>query len=375
MKYIMSLSELIFSISATPDSGPVGEQNSLKGRVKHSNESSNVTASSASPAIEKKTPAKPQHRLVGFSTGLGGDLVRDALAAIVAPFVAVSFIIMAACEAVVHYGRKIVLRRRATNAYDVSKLRDDVEGKLEVDVFDPTEADYDRLQREYVEAGIPFIIKRKDGKPLTAAKPPAAATEGADFAKDCIRVAPTHYLANFDNLDGIVYHLFPYSMRAYWPIWFLGSYAQGKAHSDLGPHTMNCYYLKKGTKDVIVAPPEVTERLPLLKGLDGVYIPDSEDLTRAYLKDLPYYYHCELTPGAMLVFSNSSCLHQFMNGPDPVDGSYPEALSVRIKHTVTPSFRLWKHMTTDYAMWWRFTGVVVNQILCEPAEDREAKYL
>ena len=49
----------------------------------------------------------------------------------------------------------------------------------------------------------------------------------------------------------------PTAWRAYWPLWFLGKYSQGKAHIDLGPHTVNCYFLKSGGKDVVVVPPEV----------------------------------------------------------------------------------------------------------------------
>ena len=50
------------------------------------------------------------------------------------------------------------------------------------------------------------------------------------------------------GLQPLLSKLFPTTFRAYWPLWFLGKYSQGKAHIDLGPSTFNCYYLQSARR-------------------------------------------------------------------------------------------------------------------------------
>ena len=220
------------------------------------------------------------------------------------------------------------------------------------------------------------MLRRAGGAPLSAVEPPAAAVQGA-FTSGCIRVAGLGMLEALPGLDELCRKLFPWSPRAYWPLWFLGNYSQGKAHLDLGPHVFNCYYLRRGVKDVLLIPPEVSKTISLQPGLDGLYIPDSEEEARGYKASLPYFYRVDLQPQSMLCFNNTSVIHQFRNQKD-AEGFSPEALSIRIKHTCCPEPRVWRQMTFPtraLKAWWRFTGVFVSNILGEPAEDREAKYL
>ena len=77
----------------------------------------------------------------------------------------------------------------------------------------------------------------------------------------------------------------------------------------------------------------------------------------------------------MLVFNNSSCIHQFKNVNAP-DGTPPQALSVRIKYSVGTDHRCWNNLMFNTGAWWRFSGVAISKtLLNEPAEDRDPKYL
>ena len=151
------------------------------------------------------------------------------------------------------------------------------------------------------------------------------------------------------------------STRAYWPLWFLGKYTQ--AHVDPGPHVCNCYFLRKAS-DVLLIPPEVAKNIPLTPGLDGMYIEGSESEKREYRGDLPYYYRVDLPAQSMLCFNNTSTIHHFKNC-DAVDGSTPEALSIRIRHCCCPEPRVWCHMTFPWFgwLWWRFTVLQCHSCL------------
>jgi len=224
-----------------------------------------------------------------------------------------------------------------------------------------------------VDRGIPIVLRRANGQPLSTAAPPPSAND--DFTSGCIRVMSAPWFGALPGLDDIVAKLFPSTPRAYWPFWFLGQYAQGKAHIDLGPHTCNVYFLRNGSKDVVIVPPEVTKVQPLEKGLDGLFITGSESADREYLPSLPYYYHLELQTQSVLVFNNTSCIHQFRN-IQAADGSWPQALSLRVKHVAASEPRIWWHLLSDVKMSWRFTGVFLDQILLNKrSEDRDAKYL
>ena len=324
---------------------------------------------------DKKRLKMPSEKLktVSQNSPFGGSAMRDGLGLIMLPFVALAFILMTITD-LIWYSVRLLLWPSIAPVYHKK-----FSGEQPIEFFDPdvlTAADWARLRNEYIERGVPFVLRRAGGAPLSDIVPPASAVEGA-FASGCIRVAPLSYMKRLPGLDEIIGRLFPWSVRAYWPLWFLGKYTQGKAHVDLGPHVCNCYFLRKGVKDVLLIPPEVAKIIPLTPGLDGMYIEGSESEKREYRGDLPYYYRVDLPAQSMLCFNNTSTIHHYKNCHE-VDGSTPEALSIRIRHCCCPEPRVWCHMTLPWLAlkpWWRFTGVAVSQLLSEPAEERDAKYL
>jgi hypothetical protein len=369
-------------------------------------------------------------------------LYRSLIAALV-PIVCMSFNIVALLEMVGYY----IISRRFRRAPG-SQPRTDLSGKLPVPVFDPDDPslNWKRMRQEYVDRGIPIVLRRANGLPISTVTPPISATD--DCISGCIRVINTPWLGALPGMDEVVAKLcarsehahhaaapspcnalalcfapraelaaslrgatrrcsscltgraslsywpclsrhlsrhlsrpsltavshgrwlsrplprgaVPMTPRAYWPFWFLGKYAQGKAHVDLGPHTVNVYFLRTGVKDVVIVPPEVTRNVALETGCDGLYITDSEEPAREYLLGLPYYYHVDLQPQSILVFNNASCIHQFRNVQN-ADGTWPQALSLRVKHVAACEPRVWSHLMTDVKMSWRFTGVFLDKIL------------
>jgi hypothetical protein len=312
-------------------------------------------------------------KAVNSSSPFGGNLLRDAIGLVIVPFVALAFIIMNMCDIVWYYLR-LLLWPSIAPVY-----RKELKGEQAVEVFDPdvlTASDWKKLRDKYVERGVPFVLRRATGAPLSGVMPPAYAIDGA-FSTGCIRVAALGIAERLPGLDELVAKLFPWSARAYWPLWFTGKYSQGKAHVDLGPHVFNCYFLRKGVKDVLLVPPEVASSVALSPGLDGLFIDGSESEERGYRETLPYYYRVDLSEQSMLCFNNTSTIHHFRNR-NCADGSTPEALSIRIKHCCCPEPRVWSHMSLPWLApkpWWRFTGVAVSQLLGEAAEERDAKYL
>jgi len=330
----------------------------------------------ASKPAKQEPAAAGVSKKVDASSPFGGSFGRDIVSALILPFVAIAFWVLTSIEYFLHFVKLLLW----PNSGEPSQPRTDRKGELKMDFFDPdtlTKADWECLRTEYVERGVPFVMHRAGGGLLSPVAPPSAAVAGA-FHSGCIRVCSLNYTDALPGLDELCRKLFPSSHRAYWPLWFLGKYSQGKAHLDLGPHVFNCYFLRQGFKDVLLIPPEVSKTVPLLPGLDGLYIRDSESEAREYKESLPYYYRVDLPPQSMLCFNNTTVIHQFRNR-QAADGAWPEALSIRIKHTcasVEP--RVWLHMTSPFRglkAWWRFTGVFVSNILGEPAEDRDAKYL
>jgi len=305
-----------------------------------------------------------------FRDGVRGSTVFNALTIALMPLLWVVFATIAAMEIMYYY---VIGRRHARSPG--MRLRSDLSGEQPVATFDPDDANLDwaRIQRDYIDRGVPFVLRRVGGAPLSTVVPPASAVAEA-FAAGRIRVAALPFLGAIDGLDELVGRLFPWSPRAYWPFWFLGRYSQGKAHIDLGPHTINCYFLRTGVKDVVLVPPEVTKHVALCTGCDGLYVDGSESEGREYLAALPYYHRLDLQPQSLLVFNNASCIHQFRNVQD-ASGHWPEALSIRVKHCASAEVRIWQHLVGDLAMCKRFSGVGVSQVLRAPPEDRDPKYL
>lgn len=286
-----------------------------------------------------------------------GPKLRECVAYALASVLWLIFVLIAVLEALEYY---LIGRRHVRSPG--SQLRTELRGELQMAVFDPDDAalDWDWLRRTYCDRGIPFVLRRANGQPLTAVAPPPAAVANA-FDSGCIRVVSEPWFVPLPGLDELVRKIFGGTPRAYWPFWFLGQYSQGKAHIDLGPHTHNCYFMRSGSKDVVIVPPEVTRNVPLQTGLDGLFIADSEGEAREYLHALPYYYRVDLMPQSLLVFNNASCIHQFRNVRAP-DGRWPEALSLRLKYCASAEPRIWTHLMSNLPMAKRFTDVRAGSI-------------
>lgn len=333
-----------------------------------------MSGTKTAPAPAK---ANAKAKLVSSDTPFGDSLHSDMLCVLLSPFVAMFFVATCACEALVYHVSARLWPRSAPPPHPLRGVK----GELAVEVFDPDvlgRKDWKRLRDEYVHRGVPFVLRRADGAPLSSVAPPAGGEATEEHAADHIRVVMMPMWQSLPGLDELCAKLLPWSPRAYWPLWFLGNYSQGQAHVDLGPHVFNCYFQCSGTKDVLLAPPEITKTLDLAPGVDGLFIPGSEGEARTYVARLPYYYRVDLAPQSMLCFNSTSTLHQFRNHPAE-DGSTPQALSIRLKHTSCGEPRVWRQMTLpwrSFAPVWRFTGVFVsNTLLGHSSEDREAKYL
>ena len=183
-------------------------------------------------SVAKKTRAGTSKQVDGRTTQ---SLLHNSLGLIIMPFVAVAFWIITLAE-MAYYYTKLHFRPGIAPAW-----RNDLEGEQQIQSWDPdtlTLTDWMRLREEYVEHGVPFVLRRANGRPLSAVAPPASVL-GTAFNAGCIRVAALGMLTPLPGLDELIGKLFPHSTKAYWPLWFLGKYTQGKAHVDLGPHVFN----------------------------------------------------------------------------------------------------------------------------------------
>ena len=225
---------------------------------------------------------------------------------------------------------------------------------MPVEVFDPTTCDYTYLRREYVDKGVPFILRHPNGEPISHANPPKLAEDGEEGS---ISVMTDNLNVKLDGIDEIVKKLLPHTFRAHWPLWFQGNYKSGLAHVDLGPGTTNFYWLKRGKKDVVIAPFDVTRKLTLSTGIDNVHIPGSSG-NHDYLSTLDRYYRVTLEEQSLLIFNNSGCLHHFTNIIE--EGVTPIALSNRCKHAYGSDPRGWLNLAGNLKVWYNMADHFVD---------------
>ena len=255
-------------------------------------------------------------------------------------------------------------------------------GAMPVDVFDPTtltEADWAALRRR-TRKGFPFVLRRADGGPISSVAPPESAVKEA-FKQRTIRVVFHAFHGALDGIDDFQRRLLPGAWRAHWPLWFLGSYQQGVAHIDVAPCTVNFYYLRRGRKEVIIAPPHATRALSgMRRGYDSIWVPGSNEMPskvapeETYLRNLPAYYRFELKENSLLVFNNSGSLHHFKNlTQDDIDDDEvletPEALSTRIKCSACADARVILSLVTNITVWWRVTNAFLDVVVLRAATE------
>uniref|UniRef100_A0A7S4MGF9 JmjC domain-containing protein n=1 Tax=Odontella aurita TaxID=265563 RepID=A0A7S4MGF9_9STRA len=225
---------------------------------------------------------------------------------------------------------------------------------MPIEIFDLDTCDYTDLRRNYLDKGVPFVLKRSDGKPISNASPPKTAE---DSPEGSISVLADSMTVKLDGIDEIVRKVLPSTFRAHWPLWFQGNYKSGLAHVDLGPGTTNFYFLKRGKKDVVICPFEVTRDLTLVRGIDNVHIPGSAG-NHDYLDTLEGYYRILLEEQSILVFNNSGCLHHFTNIIE--EGVTPIALSNRCKHAYGSDPRVWLNLAANLKVWYNMADHAVD---------------
>ena len=281
------------------------------------------------------------------------------------PFVVLGFVAVAICDTLSVSVRLAALRLRnrwsgGEESY-LSKKEMSKYGEMQVDVFDPELADWKMLRSHYIDRCIPFVL-RSPFRRISDVAPPPHFTE-KEAGEGVIQVVPVPILQKLEGIDNIVKKLLPWTWRAYWPFWFLGNYRSGVAHVDLGPASLNFYFLKQGRKDVVIAPKHVTEGLKLEVGIDSIFMPGTAG-NHEFLKHLSSYYRITLQPQDLLVFDNSGLLHHFSNLDDDL-GVTCEALSLRCKFSLGSDKRcrrllgtcpkVWKHMSAH------FLGLLTNK--------------
>jgi hypothetical protein len=327
---------------------------------------------------KKAAPAKYKMTVPFFGRGIE-NFARDFLGCIIFPFVHLAMALMLFFDLCYSHLRKWFLTISRTRNLSVKERDAGKTGKMVIDSFfveELDELDWKKIREEYIEEFVPFVLKSKTGK-LSDYSPPECAL-AANFSAASIRVATCPLLDALPGLDGLIQHMFPWHLKAYWPLWFMGRYNQGYAHVDVGMGTQNCYFLRSGRKDVLLFPEDVSADMKLTVGVDGLFIPGSDDNEREYLDSIPRYYHVDLGPQEMLVFANSLLVHQFRNGGYhgiPEGEAPPTALSIRMRDGRVFDSRVAKALVVGVKSSWRFTQFFTNWVFGARIEDREAAYL
>ena len=206
---------------------------------------STTSTGGASGGIQAK-PHKPYYyyyRLKKTAMGLGGAITRATLT----PIVGLGLMGVAAHDAIscgiistMHKARDLIRHTADRKGSQVGDLvMDNESGDLTRDdsssldsssshpirveatpiqIFHIENANWKELRVNFIEKGIPFVLRRKDGAAISNAAPP----RGPD-PKDPegnISVLSDSMRAKYDNIDVIIKKLLPRTFRAYWPLWF-----------------------------------------------------------------------------------------------------------------------------------------------------------
>eukprot|EP00978_Attheya_sp_CCMP212_P027509 scaffold92129_cov50-Attheya_sp.AAC.1 len=325
------------------------------------------TASVATAAAEE-TPKDEPHKYADTAMGLGRALTKATLT----PVVGLGLMGVAAHDAIasgsigtMHKAGNLIGRTdkdavhlKGSEVGSISEVDgSELPGAQEatpIEVFYIEDADWKKLRNQYVNKGIPFILRKKDGSQISDAMPPEEADPNSPVGN--ISVLADSMTRKFENIDDIVKKVLPHTYRAYWPLWFQGNYKSGLAHVDLGPGTTNFYCLQRGKKDVVIGDYDVTRHLHMKTGIDNLYIPGSSG-NHDYLQRLSKYYRVTLEANSILIFNNSGCVHHFTNVIE--EGVTPIALSVRCKNAMGSDPRGWLHLAADLKVWWNMTDHVM----------------
>jgi hypothetical protein len=91
-----------------------------------------------------------------------------------------------------------------------------------IQIFHIEDANWKQLREQFVDKGIPFILRRKDGAVISNARPPQEPDPNEPAGN--ISVSSDSLTAKYENIDDIIKKVLPYTFRAYWPLWFQVGY-------------------------------------------------------------------------------------------------------------------------------------------------------
>ena len=248
-----------------------------------------------------------------------------------------------------------------------SKEREDRDGKtkmtghLPIPTFEIDSPDWtwDSLRNDYIKNGIPFILKpSKVSGPITTYCPPgfdektgkwADGVESEGFME--IRMLPlsTRVPGLYDE---IFYKLLPFAAPPI-PLVLAGNYNGADCHIDSNPNGTNCYLMMRGSKDVVIIPPHLSRKVPLIVGKDSLAVAGSIDNYK-YLDQVEAYYRFTLEEGQLLFFHHSACLHHFARANDKSEAT-PIAMSFRLYNFYYDrgaDLRVWLHnLFNPWTIW------------------------
>jgi hypothetical protein len=87
-----------------------------------------------------------------------------------------------------------------------------------IQIFHIECANWKELHDNFIEKGIPFVLRRKDGAAISNAAPPLG--PDPEDPEGNISVSSDSLKVKYENIDGIIKKLLPRTFRAYWPLWF-----------------------------------------------------------------------------------------------------------------------------------------------------------
>jgi hypothetical protein len=89
---------------------------------------------------------------------------------------------------------------------------------IPVQIFHIEDANWKQLRKQFVDKGIPFILRRKDGAAISNARPPQEPDPNEPAGN--ISVSFDSLTTKYGKIDDIIKKVLPYTFRPHWPLWF-----------------------------------------------------------------------------------------------------------------------------------------------------------
>ena len=201
-----------------------------------------------------------------------------------------------------------------------------MKGHLPIPTFEIDSSDWtwDSLRNDHVKKGIPFILKpSKVSGPIAKYCPPNYDEKTGNWKDSitpkvgCLDMRTQSLFARVPGLHTeIIDNLLPWATPSV-PLIIAGNYKRGDCHVDTVPNGTNCYWMMRGSKDIVIVPPHITRKTPLCGAKEHILIVPGSIDGYDYLNDLEAYYRFTLEEGQLLVFHHTACLHHFGMAKEP----------------------------------------------------------